>query len=237
VRVVPPTKASQWCWLASKFLVKLVARYFSRVMQGSAVIYDMIRVLLAAFLVGVVPGWFWASCLLPSADRVERLAYSVALSVALVPAVAQALVRLWAGSVTFAVAVISPLVVLGMGFVAYPRFGSPEEPDKPLVTPPVPPGALALVPIVVGFALVLGSDFKDLSLFWLARTCWGWYPPEEICLMSVSSAQRFMLPVALLLLTAGIVHLLASSRELESRARPPEPEPSGHQRSPVVVHG
>jgi hypothetical protein len=195
----------------------------------------MIQVLLAAFLVGVVPGWFWASCLVPTADRAERLAYSVALSIVLVPAVTLALVRLWAGSVTFPVAVISPLIILGMGFVAYLRFGSPEEPDRPLVTPPVLPGALALMPIVAGFALVLGSDLKDFRLFWIAVSCWGWYPPEESCLMSVSSAQRFMLPVALLLLTAGIVHLLASSRELESRVRPPEPEPSGHQGSRVVV--
>src|SRR3712207_6365657 len=115
-------------------------------MLGRGVIYDMILVLLAAFLVGVVPGWFWASCLLPTADLAERLAYSVALSIALVPAVALVLAHFWLGSVTFTAAVLSPLVVLGMGFAAYLRFGSAKGSDEPLATPPVPPGTLALVP-------------------------------------------------------------------------------------------
>ncbi len=196
-------------------------------------IHDMILVLLAAFLVGVVPGWFWASCLLPTADQAERLAYSVALSIALVPTVALALARLLGGGVTFTVAVLSPLVVLGMGFVAHLRFGSAKESDEPLATPPVAPGALALVPVVLGFALVLGSDLKHFRLFWLAGSCWGW-SSEEICVRS-GAAQRFMLPVVLLLLAAGVLHLFMSRREREPQVRPPEPEPPRRQGSPPIA--
>ena len=38
-------------------------------------------------LVGFAPGWFWARCLCAPSDRAEQLAYTVALSMALVPAV------------------------------------------------------------------------------------------------------------------------------------------------------
>ncbi len=47
---------------------------------------ELIRALPAAVLVGIAPGYFWARCLSSSADRVEHLAYSAALSMALVPA-------------------------------------------------------------------------------------------------------------------------------------------------------
>ncbi len=202
-------------------------------MLGRAVIYDMILVLFAAFVVGVVPGWFWASCLLPTADRAERLVYSVALSIVLVPAVALVLAHFWLGSVTFTAAVLSPLVVLGMGFATYLRFGSAKGSDEPLAPPPVPPGTLALVPVVLAFALVLGSDLKHFRLYWLAGSCWGW-SSEEICVRS-GDAQRFMLPIALLLLVAGILHLFTSRREREPQARSSEPEPPRRQGSPAIV--
>ncbi len=194
--------------------------------------YDIIRVLLAAFLVGVVPGWFWALCLLPTADRAERLAYSVALSIALVPTVALTLARLLGGGVTFPVAVLSPLVALGMGFAAYLRFGFAKGSDEPLATPSVSPGALALIPVILGFALVLGSDLKYFRQFWLAGSCWGWL--SDTCVRS-GAAQRFMLPVALLLLTSGIVHLFASRRQREPQIQPPESERPRRRGSQAIV--
>ncbi len=47
---------------------------------------DLVRALLAAVLVGVLPGYFWACVLSASSDLAERLALSPALSVTLVPA-------------------------------------------------------------------------------------------------------------------------------------------------------
>ncbi len=193
---------------------------------------DLTRASLPAILVGVLPGWFWVKCLLFTTGRAERLTYSVALSMALVPAVTLALARLLGGGVTLPIAVVSPLVVLGAGVVAYFRFGGAKAPDEPLSTPPGPPGTLALVPIVLALALVVGVNLQNLRLFWLARSCWGWH--TEACVVS-GAAQRFMLPVALLLLMAGIVHLLASRRELGPQVRLPEREPSENQRSLAVV--
>ena len=46
---------------------------------------DGIRALVAALLVGLLPGWFGAECLCATADRAERITYSAALSMALVP--------------------------------------------------------------------------------------------------------------------------------------------------------
>ncbi len=46
---------------------------------------ELSRALPVAGLVGAVPGYFWAKCLAPSANYVERIAFSTALSMTLVP--------------------------------------------------------------------------------------------------------------------------------------------------------
>ena len=93
---------------------------------------DLIRALSAAFLVGFVPGWFWARCLCAPADRAERLTYAVALSMALVPAVALVPAHLLGTGVTLAVS--SALLVFVAGLLAYLRFGPAKGPDEPLVS-------------------------------------------------------------------------------------------------------
>ncbi len=193
---------------------------------------DLIRTLAVAALVAVAPGWFWATYLCGRAERAERLIYSTALSMALVPAVALALARLL-GGVTFPVAVISPLVVLGAGFAVHSRFGIPKKsPDKTLATPPSTADAFTLMMVALALALVLASDFENMSLFWLAGACQGW--AGGICTYS-GYAQRFMLPIAMLLLGAGVVYRLTSRRESVAEAASPEPEPFDEERPPSAV--
>ena len=81
-------------------------------------LFDLTRALFAAALVGVLPGWFWAKFLRAIADRAERLAYSVALSMALVPAMALVPTRLLSFGVTLSVTVLSALFVFGAGLAA-----------------------------------------------------------------------------------------------------------------------
>src|ERR671916_24384 len=79
------------------------------------VLSDLIRVLPVALLVGVLPGWFWTRCLLASEDYAERLAYAIALSLTLVPAVALAQVYLFDTGVTCVVTadwVMIPIALL-----------------------------------------------------------------------------------------------------------------------------
>src|SRR3712207_4287236 len=107
------------------------------------------RALPAAVLVGVVPGWFWARLLLgASADYAERLAYSLALSITLVPAVILVPTRFFETGVTLVVAVAAPLVVFFSGFAAYLRFGPAKGPSEPLAAPPLPLGTPALVLLI-----------------------------------------------------------------------------------------
>ena len=193
---------------------------------------ELIWALPAAAFVSVVPGWFWARLLSASADLFEHFTYSVALSLALVPAVALIPAQLFGTGVTLAVAVASPLLVLLGGLAAYLRFGSAKASEGPLDTSLVRLGAIALVPITLAFALVLGADLVNWHLFWLARSCWGW--PSEACVLS-GGAQKFLLPVALLLLATGLVHRFASSREPEARSSHPEAAPSGRQESSAAV--
>jgi hypothetical protein len=197
------------------------------------VLLELIWALPAAALVGVVPGWFWARVLNGSKDLYEHLSYSVALSLALVPALALIPAQLFGTGVTFAVAVASPLVVFVGGLVAYLRFGPTKASEGPLLeTSLVWLGAISLVLIIVAFALVVGADFVNWPLFWLARSCWGW--PWEACVLS-GGAQKFMLPVTLLLLATGLVHRFASSREEQARSSHPEATPSGPQGSSAAV--
>lgn len=184
---------------------------------------ELIWALPAAALVGVVPGWFWARLLSAPADLYEHVTYSVALSLALVPAVALIPAQLFGTGVTLAVAVASPLLVFLGGLTAYLRYGPAKASEGPLHPSLVRLGAIALVPITLAFALVLGADLVNWPLFWLARSCWGW--PWTVCVLS-GGAQKFLLPVALLLLATGLVHRFASAREPDARSSHPEAAPS-----------
>ena len=80
-------------------------------------VFELIRALFAAILVGVLPGWFWARCLCAPASSVERLAYSVALSIALVPAVALAEVRVLGTGLSLPLAIFSVVIVFFAGVI------------------------------------------------------------------------------------------------------------------------
>jgi hypothetical protein len=169
------------------------------------VLLDLIRALLAAALVGIAPGWFWAKVLCTTADRVDRLTYSTALSVALVPSVALVQARLFGTGVTLAVTVISVLSVLASGFAVYLRFGPAKAPDEPLLSHPFSLDLPALTPLIAVFALVLGVLL-------------GQVPGEQ------------MLPLmAPLVFFGGLAHLLEVRRDTlppQSREQASEPPSS-----------
>lgn len=188
----------------------------------------MILPLFEAFCVAVVaivlPGWFWAKCLLSREKRegkgseylAERLTYSVALSLALVPVVALVLTAITGGGVTLAIATISPLAVFATGAAVH-RFTEPaKEEQQRLAAVPQSPGTLALVPVAAALVLVVGADLYNAGELLLARLCWGW--PSAFC-ESSGEAGMFLLPVALLLGGAGAVYALGF------RADPVEPSP------------
>jgi hypothetical protein len=153
------------------------------------VLLDLVRALPAALLVGVVPGWFWAGCLCATADRAERLAYSVAFSTTLVPTAALLQARLFGAGVTPAITAISALLVLGTGLAVYLKFGPAKRSEEPLASRPVSLGLPTLIPLIVALALVLGALL-------------GAVPGERVAPL-----------IALCVLAAGIAHLLASPGE------------------------
>ena len=183
---------------------------------------DFILTLPVALLVGVVPGYFWARLLSPNSGWAERLAWSSALSLSLVTALAFALSRISESGVTLPIAVAAPLVVLGAGAAAFARSGPAKGKDEPLLasTAAIPVPALALV--AIAFALVATSILLDPSGFWLAGACEGW--PTGTC-RKAGEAQRFVVPVALLLAGAGTAHFVSSRRDREPEETP-ENEPS-----------
>ncbi len=169
---------------------------------------DLIQALQAAFLVGVLPGWLWARCLCATADRAERLAYSVAFSITLVPAAGLAQAHLLGTGVTAAITVVSIVLVTGTGLGVYLRFGpakgAGETPGASLAPLDLP----SLIPLVGASALALG----DL----LGAVARDWAIPLE----------------ALLVLWAGAAHLIWSRRDTPPSQ--PLAEPDGLLRSPII---
>ena len=157
-------------------------------------LYDLILAAPVAILVGMAPGWFWSRVLLASSDLYERIAYSVALSITLVPTAALVQARLLETGVTLAVAVASPLIVFVLGLAAYVCFGPAKKGSEEPLAPPAGPlatPALVLLVSAFGFALVA---FFDLA--WAA------------------------LLVAPLVFFAGISHLVATRRRNAPQADP-----------------
>ncbi len=148
---------------------------------------DLPYALLAAFLIGVLPGWFWTRCLLASGDRAEQLAYAVALSLTLVPTVALVQTYLFTTGVTFGVTVVSVALIFLAGLAAYLLFGGAKEREEPLSLPPSPPGFATLAPLAAALALAL------LMFLGIAPTEW------------------LMIPIAALVIAAGIAYF--SSRQ------------------------
>ena len=145
-------------------------------------ISDLLYALPAAFVVGVLPGWFWTRCLLASGDHAEQLAYAVALSLTLVPTVALAQTYLFATGVTFGVSVVSVALVFLAGLAAYLLFGADKESEEPLSPPPSPPGFATLAPLAAALALAL------LMFLGIAPTEW------------------LMIPIAILVIAGGIAY-------------------------------
>lgn len=185
-------------------------------------LFDLIKALPVAILVGIVPGWFWAKLLIASADRYERIAYSVTLSMALVPAVILVATRLLDTGVTLTVAVVSIALVFFLGLAAYLRFGPAKGLVKPLTPPPASLGALVLVPLVLAFVLVLGVVAGVMPGVRI----------EPSIVVGVVPSMGVLLAVSLLVLFAGIMHLIEPRRE-------PAPQPqerlAGSQRPPAVL--
>jgi hypothetical protein len=152
------------------------------------VLLDVVRALSATVLVGVLPGWFWARCLCATADRAERLAYSVALSITLVPTAALVQARLFGVGVTPAITVVSVLLVLATGLTCYLKLGPAKGSGEPLVSRPVSLGPPSLMPLIFASALVLATLLGAVS-------------PGQVALL-----------ISPLVLAAGIAHLVASPR-------------------------
>jgi hypothetical protein len=118
---------------------------------------DLIQALLAAIVVGVIPGYPWSRVLRATDDIVEQLAYAVGLSILLVPAVALAQARLFSIGLSFTVAIVSVLLVTIGGVVAYVTLGPAKGPAEHLAPPPKPLELPTLAPLLAALVLTLGA--------------------------------------------------------------------------------
>lgn len=161
-------------------------------------LWDLLRALAAATLVGVAPGYPWAACLCSTADRVERFAYGVGLSIMLVPAVALLQASIFGTGLSLAIAISSVVIVFGGGVAAYLRFGSAKRSSETLAPVSIPLDLPTLLLLAAALALALGS----ISHLILAQ----WAGPL----------------ILLLALSAGIARLVGPVKGAVG-----EPEPNG----------
>jgi hypothetical protein len=165
-----------------------------------------------AVAVYLLPGWFWARLLRASADRAEQAAFSVALSMALVPAALLVPTRVLGTGITLAVAISTPLLVFASGLLAYLRFGAAKGPDAPLAPPPAPLGTPALALLAAALALALAVIFGVLPHV----------PIVPLVTVGVVPEMGVLIAIIVLIVFAGIVHVVESGREPVSP--PAEPE-------------
>src|SRR5918998_1325880 len=174
---------------------------------------DLLRALIAATVVGVAPGWFWAAVLAPSSDRAERLCYSIALSLALVPAAAILPARIFGVGMSLPLTMISLLVVFASGLFVYARFGAVKGGDEPLAVEPGGLGLPVLIPLCAGLFLLLLAVVDAL-------------PGEQLAPL-----------IALVFVSAGVAHLLDRRRggTLEAGESEEDEDPESREASPGVV--
>src|SRR5215472_9283786 len=96
---------------------------------------SLLRALLGALAAGVLPGYPWAVLVRRCDGLTERLAYSAAISLASVPAVALLLTRFLGTGVTLQVALISVAAVAGSGALARRLWGAGDEKGPVLPRP------------------------------------------------------------------------------------------------------
>ncbi len=154
--------------------------------------FDLVRVLLAAVLVGVLPGYFWARLLFAVEDPFVRVAYGVGLSITLVSAVVLVPARLMGLGVTLAGTVVCATAVLAAGLVAYLRVGGGKEPDAPPSDAAAPLSFISLVPLVGALALAAAAGLGAIDFSWA------------------------FLPVGLLVVSSGLLYLIAPRGPEES---------------------
>jgi hypothetical protein len=157
---------------------------------------ELLTALPAAFLIGVLPGWFWTRCLLLSGDRAEQLAYAVALSITLVPAVALVQTYIFSTGVTFAVTVASVALVFLAGLAAHLLFGPAKGSEEPLSRPPAPPGLPTLAPLAAALVLAL----------WM--------------FLGLAPGAWLMIPIGILVLAAGVAYLSMPQQRATPAANP-----------------
>jgi hypothetical protein len=94
-------------------------------------IADLARAIPSALAAGVLPGYFWVCFARRSDGLAERLAYSAAVSMATVPAVAIVITMIAGTGVTLWVALASVALVAGSGAVAYRLKGAAAGSAEP----------------------------------------------------------------------------------------------------------
>lgn len=137
---------------------------------------DLARAILVAIAVLVLPGYLWARMLVPTADRAEALAYSLAFSFALIPTAILALVTLLGTGVTTGIALGAVAIVTLAGAAAHAVVGSqkdgaraPSLPAAPLSVPALAFAAVAALLMIVTQTEVLG--IQDLWPLILLAVC------------------------------------------------------------------
>lgn len=158
---------------------------------------DLATSLLAACLVLVAPGYFWSRVLFSAHDWVERVAFTVGLSLTLVPATAQVLAALFGSGLTLQIAIASVAIVTLLGVLTYWKLGKAPL-SAPVYKRELPTfDVVALLPLAIASVLMIAATVAPVA----------------------RQAHRLAGPTAGFIILTALVQLLRQSRRRE--ASPP----------------
>ncbi|MEJ7653652.1 MAG: hypothetical protein WKH64_10090 [Chloroflexia bacterium] len=148
---------------------------------------DLIQSLLVTVLVLGLPGYYWARLLFPHLDWVEQGAFTVALSMTLVPAVALLLAWGWGPGVSWSIAAASVALVTLVGAAVFARFGAAPvlalhpKLDFPTLGPlapaPLIPAALLMIAVFLG---ILGHRSVALPITLLVLLSAAFFVVQQV---------------------------------------------------------
>lgn len=124
----------------------------------------VLKALVAAVVVGVLPGFFWARCLYGRVEWVERLTVSIGISIVLAPATALLLTRISGTGLSIPLSYAAPMLVFVSGLILWLVLRSSKLEARQLFSTPSQVWSIEYVPVTLAALLGAGVVIGRLPI-------------------------------------------------------------------------
>lgn len=127
-------------------------------------VFELLQVVLVSIVVLFIPGYAWTRVLFAALDWPERVTLAIALSMALVPALALLLSQIFGPGVTLPVALAAVVLVTISGAAAYSFLGPARVCDISVAPRQPALGAPALIALILASLLLVATSLQILKV-------------------------------------------------------------------------